>query len=798
MALTRLWCSAELRRRGRDYLLVSLLVGFMAAAVLTCVAAARRTDSSYGRYVASQAVPDIELYGGGSGKPPAQVAAMVRALPGVESVGVYDTFFAAPVAPGVLPGQDCIVVAPMDDSWSRAVDRPVVLAGRLPNAAAADEVAINERAARLFHLRVGTRTATRSFSLAQGEQIQSGALRTPSYQGPAPTLRVVGIIRTRLDLVGASYAQQYFLASRAFSAANATRMFNFGALVDVRVRPGASARAVAAAVQARLPDSDTGEGTLLSTGAKGVRNGARVQAIALLLVGVAALLAALVAGAQAMGRTLDDANADQGTLAALGLGRWRRAGLTAVIFAPVAVGAAALAVIGAWFASRGFPTGSTRQLEVHPGPRFDPTVSAVSAAVVVVIVVAYAALRTAHRSLVRPRPARPPRPAIDRLVAVLPVTRATGTRWVVERPRDRARGAGATLGAACIAVIAVIAVVVYGASLGHLVRTPSAYGWTFDASAGGGNDHASVLELQDKVLHHPAVRAVARVAILGDTFAVNGRQVQAWSFTDVRGHIGPAVVTGRAPTVADEVLLGTATASSLHIPIGGTIRVSALHSGSRMLRVVGTGVLPTIETDRFDTGVVLDATTLRDIAGPAFAGGGGYENVVFRWAPGTDVPATVTQMRRDDIVPTIAAPPNDVAVLRLVRTYPLWLAAFVALLGFLATVHALVSNTRRRRPELGVLQAIGWTRREVARAIATQGAVIGCVAVVVGVPLGIALGLRVWQYHADVVGVAPAPQVAAGVLFGVAAIVVAGAWCSAATLAHVAARRGLASALRVE
>src|SRR4051812_30397037 len=58
--LARLLAGTELRRHWRRQLALAILVAFTGGVVLTCAAAARRTDSSLRRYIDRQAIPAFE------------------------------------------------------------------------------------------------------------------------------------------------------------------------------------------------------------------------------------------------------------------------------------------------------------------------------------------------------------------------------------------------------------------------------------------------------------------------------------------------------------------------------------------------------------------------------------------------------------------------------------------------------------------------------------------------------------------------------------------------------------------
>ena len=84
-----------------------------------------------------------------------------------------------------------------------------------------------------------------------------------------------------------------------------------------------------------------------------------------------------------------------------------------------------------------------------------------------------------------------------------------------------------------------------------------------------------------------------------------------------------------------------------------------------------------------------------------------------------------------------------------IEDLPLALGAFFALLASATVAHALVTTVRRRRHDLAVLRAIGFTRRQTRGAIAWQSTLLAVAGLVVGVPVGIAVGRIAWRWLAD-------------------------------------------------
>ena len=91
-------------------------------------------------------------------------------------------------------------------------------------------------------------------------------------------------------------------------------------------------------------------------------------------------------------------------------------------------------------------------------------------------------------------------------------------------------------------------------------------------------------------------------------------------------------------------------------------------------------------------------------------------------------------------------------------------SVFLVLLGVAALGHALVTAVRRRRGELAVLRAMGFTPRQTATTIFSQAATVAVVGLVIGIPLGVLLGRLSWRWVADATPLVFAPPVAVGVI----------------------------------
>lgn len=125
---------------------------------------------------------------------------------------------------------------------------------------------------------------------------------------------------------------------------------------------------------------------------------------------------------------------------------------------------------------------------------------------------------------------------------------------------------------------------------------------------------------------------------------------------------------------------------------------------------------------------------------------------------------------------------------------PLALAVALGVAVLISFSTTVVASARRRRRELAMLQALGFTRRQLRCIIAWHSATVLLVAVVVGLPLGIVAGRAAWAAFTTSLGVVPVVVVP---LIGLVALVVVGAALPA--LPGLYATRGpTASSLRPE
>ena len=497
--MTAVWvlARARLRARWRALLGLTLLVGVASGAVMVAAIGARRTATAYPRLLEATSAEDVRLRAGGWVQDHPGFYGELLILPQVSDMGLASF---ALLAPDMGPGprvfsisQNIVSAMSVDGRFGWTVNRPLILAGRRPDPDRADEVALSEALARRWGVRPGDTVRLRALTEQQIGPYEGGELVVPA--GPRFTLRVVAIQRLPDDVFVTSQlaGEGFMLLTPAFYRANMERIANYPAEVSVRLRRGqADVEAFTAAVQ-RLSGSSTLVGLISREGlATNVEQATQAESVALGLFAVLAALAALVMIGQTLARELFLASTDDVTLRALGMSDARRfaamtlpVGLVGVVGGLAGVG---LAIV----ASPLTPIGLARRAEPDPGPVVHLAGLGIGLAATMVLVGGLAAVSAWRLARARPEAtsATGRAGASSGLVgraarAGLSPSSLAGLRMALEQRRGpttvpvRTTLVGITAG-----IVALAAAITFTASLDHLLRTPSLYGWNFDAVTG--------------------------------------------------------------------------------------------------------------------------------------------------------------------------------------------------------------------------------------------------------------------------------------------------------------------------
>jgi hypothetical protein len=235
--------------------------------------------------------------------------------------------------------------------------------------------------------------------------------------------------------------------------------------------------------------------------------------------------------------------------------------------------------------------------------------------------------------------------------------------------------------------------------------------------------------------------------------------VPGLAFTTWTGEsIGPEVIAGRAPRNADEVALGSTTLQKSGKTIGDFVNVSGL-AADRDYEIVGRVVFPTLgQVQPLADGVAM--------TGAGFAPIFVDPSIFSRYFVGdiaADADRSAVEQRIGSIAqltdPSGPSVPAEIDRLRQIDWFPVSLAALIGVLALYAVAYAIITSVRRRRAELAILKALGFSRTQVRATIAWQATTLATIGTIFGIPVGLIVGVQVWQRVADSLGVATSPRV---------------------------------------
>ncbi len=765
MAAVWLVFGSEFRRRWRSWLVLVVLIALVGGLVLAAAAAGRRTATTFPRFVTAHGF-DIYIF---NDHP---VSGLDR-LPGVASVTAIG------IPAGGQPKCDCThaIDAPnfyINEVTPTALNRVVKLvAGRMPVQSSRDEVLASFNLQQQNGVHVGSVIHDPLYASSQVQALTSGANAPPS--GPMVAFHVVGIVAAELEFPSGQVPEYDLFTTQAFARAENQRIAAASVYL-VRLRHGTAdlPRFAAAAHGLHLVYVSNQD-----TAAAAVAASIHPQAVGWWVLAALAALAGLAVIGQALGRQSVVESGEYPTLVALGLPRRQLVALGTSRNVVVAIAGGVGAVVIAYLLSPLTPVGEARLAEPSTGLAFDPLILLLGALVTVVVVTALGAWPAVRASRVRTVDERVSDTHSSSVVARLattgaPASAVIGVRYALERGRGAASiPVGTALFGTSLAVMALCATAVFGASLSHLTATPALYGsdyqMTFSNVGAGAGDPASELAGLE---HDPAVTGIMR-AVLGEV-SINGVSVSAIAGQAVRGPLLLSVVSGRLPTRNRELALGTSTLQRVGAHVGSVVRVTVQlpNGGSRTaaFRVVGMASFPSdAGLGGLGTGAAFTLAGYLNAVCPS----GPTQNECTSALSGNQSPAILANVvsgpkGQADVakyisrgVATRPTTPTSLVNFGEAVNFPLILGFVLAVFGAATLLHLLVVSVIRRRREMGLLRALGFVNGQIGATLLWQATTVALVGIVVGVPLGIVVGRLIWKAFATNLGAVPVPTVPA-------------------------------------
>jgi hypothetical protein len=821
---------ATLGHRWGGYLAIVLLVGLVGGLALGSIAAARRTESSFPIYFASTSPSDLvgatgllnPTIANGSGYDPALIRAIGR-LPDVKKVQSQSGIDFLPLQRNGAPLNAPKFYSPAAGNGYGSVDglyftqdKVSVAQGKMANPHRANQLMLSAQGASALHVHVGDVLPVGIYTNAQTLLPDFGTARVKPYR--TIDEKVVGIAIFNTTIIQ-DQVDEESSPNNLFTPALTRQLLSCCVNYSesgVEVSGGAhNVAKVAAEISRVLPKgfpSFLGTDSVSSKAQRAIKP----EVIALGAFGGIVALAALLIAGQLIGRQLRLSADERDVLRALGAPPVVTSsdGLIgifgAVVLGALLAGAAAVAL------SPLAPLGPVRPVYPDPGVNFDWTVLGFGLLTLIVILGTLAlvvGIRAApHRALKR-RVIDRPSPAVAAAArAGLPVPALTGIRFALESGSGQRSVPvrSAILGAA-LAVLAIVATVTFGASLDTLVSHPALYGWNWDYVLAAGADipqhQATTLLNADRDISQWSGIYTAQLEIDSQSVPVLGERPGAT--------VAPPLLSGHGVDTPSQIVLGALTLAQLHKHVGDTVEVRTGLAPARQLRIVGTAAMPTLGSNNggqhleMATGAILPyqlipASDRNPFDNPL----PGPNAVLIRLRPGVSRAAglrSLNQIAKETtntanfgVGVTGVLRPAEIVNYRSLGAIPVYLGAGLAVGAVAALALTLIASVRRKRRDLALLRAFGFTGRQLSATVAWQSTVAVVIGVVVGVPLGIALGRWLWDLFARDIHAVPAPTVPILwiVIIALGALVLANVVAAAPGI--IAARTRTAMLLRTE
>jgi FtsX-like permease family/MacB-like periplasmic core domain len=761
---------AELRQQWRTWLALAVLLGVIGGIALTAAAGARRTDTAYPRFLHASHAAQLAVFPPRSGF--GGYFRAVARLPQVSSSASAAFLQISLPGPGASRYSGLTAEASPAGDDGVLLDRVKVLAGRLFDPGDPHAVMISQQLADREHLRPGGTLQLIGFP-------QQGPSADVAHQVRL-SFRVSAVVAFTDQIAAASYPR--LLLTPAFARTRQAMSFNpAGGALYVVLRPHAGAAAFTRQATALASRYRVGNPQIahLATTYAAAQRAIQPEAAALAIFAALAGLIMLAIIGQLLSRQLALDSAEFPILRGLGMSRSRLATLSLARVAVVTTAGAAVAVVVAIAASPLMPIGPARSAEPSPGVEVNLAILGagfVLIAGVPLLVMVPAALRAANRAqgaLGLAEPAAPAHPS--RLSPALGLARSVpgnlGVRMAFEPGHGRtAVPVRSALVGTTVAVAAVVAAMVFGASFLGLVGTPHRYGqnWPQELNLQAGAVPWAIGEkvlAQVKGLTQYAGGNYGEVSVAAP--ASGGAVVPAIGLDQLRGRGFLTLLAGRAPAGPHEIVFGPRTLRTLGLHVGQRVKVGVNGRASQM-RIVGSAVFAAFHvggntpTD-LGTGAVVAASVLSQ-PNPPFcpASATCYNFFLLRYRPGTDLRLAATQVNRAAtrshcppglcLVQTDQRP-SDIENFTEVRDTPLILGAVLALLAVGTLAHVLLTGVRRRRRDLAVLKTLGLLRSQLLRVVSWQAIALAAAALLVGLPLGLLAGRWAWLLFASSAGV---------------------------------------------
>jgi putative ABC transport system permease protein len=720
-----LWARSQWRRSRAQLVLCAAVLAITGSLSLGAATAAGRAASAMDRLREQTGAADVELH--------AESADSVDAVAAVAS----NLYFVQPTGVDEAIGSG-FTAATQRQLLDRPANVPILLEGRRSDPNNSNEIEVSERFATRHGLAPGDVVPFESMTVEDVDAWFAGT-NVGRPEGPQLELQVTGVVVAPVDF--SNPAGTIYL-TEAFGAEYADVIAHFDFLY-VRLRDQATAQALLAAGAVGGIGVSATEWSAVTE----VDDGLRIVALGLwVFAGTVALsgLAVFWLLTRRLGRSF---RSETWAMSTMGLDRRGVVWGGILLFLPAAAAGIGIALITAPFVATHLRLGLAGDVEPNRGVHVD-----VGAMLLFGLGLTLLAAATAAASLnIRRTSTGSADTRRSSLVRVRkPVSLVVAVRDAVRRG-DRTSPGQVTLLLSATVTAAAVASLAFGFSLDALANSPQAWGDGADVNIGFGDSTTDASSRYDENLSD--LTGDQRVRDLNGWLLfdadVGGPAVKGVAIDTRQGSPIITVLSGRAPSTADEVALGLATMERFGHRLGDQIAITVGRS-TQMFEAVGTVAFPDGDMT-FDDGVAITEAGSRRFQG--FNDNWLLYYTRLTWVDGVDHARAATDLSEAGFELVQASLPPAVDNLGQLGGLPSVLAGFFVLLAMSALAYSLSLSSRTGRPRAAVLVALGLDPRSVRSVIGYQAIAVGLLTMAIGVPVGLVAGRLLWTTVTDRAGI---------------------------------------------
>jgi hypothetical protein len=788
----------DLPRRWGSYAGIVLLVALVGGIALGSIAGARRSESAFPTFLKATNPSDLAI-DVGTYNP--KILREIAHLPQVSSLETYVSPNAVPVTKsGHVATHSPLFTGDFDPIASLNglyfdQDRMTIVRGVPADPNRPDEAMVNEFAARLYGLHVGSVVRFGFFSNAQLGQ--NGFPTTPATRIVNVRITGIGVANTEVvqDQIDAIPSM---ILTPALTRPLVSCCISY-AWSGLKLRHGAAdVPAVESEYLHLLPPGYPYYFHVTSVIENEAEQAVKPESIALAVFGLIAGVATVLIASQLVARLILLTTEEREVMWYVGARPVSTAtdSLLGIAISLVlgAIGAAVVAVA----LSPLLIFGPLQSVVPVSGFSVDWTVLVLGALALVLVLAAVAAalnyrgapgLRAAGRAN---RPVRAHRITRAAAGVDVPAPALLGLRFALEGGRGRTSvPVRSSILSSALTILVVVGTLTFGNSLHTLISTPRLYGWNWSAMLESDAGYGNVPQAQAARLLHDDRAVTAWSGVYFDSLLFDGQAVPVIAGSS-RARVAPALLSGHEVNAPDQVVLGPETMGDLHKRIGDTVRVSG-GSKAAVLHIVGVATMPTVGIGfglhlSIGAGAFVDQSLVPPTV-PALLGlsDPGPNAILLRFAPSVSpaeahrsVATMVKSLNRLEggsagIISFTNIRPAEITDYQAIGSAPLILAAGLTVGAVVALTLTLLTSVRRRRRDLALLKALGFTRGQLSAVVAWQSTVSVAIGVAIGVPLGIVFGHLMWDLFAHELYAVSRPTVSvlATVLVALGALILA-------------------------